>query len=558
MATEGHPAMRKFHVVGMGLSLALLVGSVQAQEVAWRPAGAADSNSAPAVTLSAPVANQKPVIQPVGFAPGQAEQQPVVRAMRADDAKQMPAGPSLKGDNTPRPMPPIKDSGPTPGPGPVAEESWGSVVSKWVNGGNEPGMAPGSVPMYYEPDGGIACGPNCDDCGSGRRWSWKGLSLFNKADGCPDMCGTGCCAPRPCFWVRGEYLLWTVKDAPNPTLVTINPNRGSDPNFGTPGTVGVVGGSGEDYNFRSGGRFTLGFAPPCMHGWGFETTYFFLANRTSNTTVTSDGSFSVGRPFLETNPAFFFDNKTQSFVANNPNRAQLVAKDGVVAGSVSVDTSNELWGVEANFRRNLCCGCNYKVDFLTGFRYLQLDESLNITENLNVLGSSGGTFGRVGTVVVRDSFLTRNEFYGGQIGLDAECRWNRWFVGAVGKLALGSIRQTVIIDGSTTSSVSGTERGGLLAQPTNIGRDARDQFCIVPEAGLRLGYYFTERLRGYVGYDVLYMSNVVRPGDQVDTFVNSSYIPPRGTPIGPATPRYQVRSTDFWAQGVSFGLEWRY
>ena len=119
------------------------------------------------------------------------------------------------------------------------------------------------------------------------------------------------------------------------------------------------------------------------------------------------------------------------------------------------------------------------------------------------------------------------------------------------------MHQIVLIDGVTSSTASGTQRGGLLALPTNIGRYSRDSFAIVPELGLKVGYNFTDRLRGFVGYDVLYASNVVRPGDQVDTFVNSSFLPP-GPGVGAPLPRFQFRQTDFWAQGVSFGLEWRY
>jgi len=97
-----------------------------------------------------------------------------------------------------------------------------------------------------------------------------------------------------------------------------------------------------------------------------------------------------------------------------------------------------------------------------------------------------------------------------------------------------------------------------LGRPAASCTDTVNVPTLVPELGVKFGYNFTEHLRGYVGYDVLYASNVVRPGDQVDTFVNSSFIPPRGTPVGAPLPHFQFRTTDFWAQGVSFGLELRY
>ena len=195
---------------------------------------------------------------------------------------------------------------------------------------------------------------------------------------------------------------------------------------------------------------------------------------------------------------------------------------------------------------------------LAGGRYLQLDDSLRITENLQVEQSVRG----VGNIVVIDQFNTRNQFYGGQIGFDGEYRKNRWFLGGSGKVALGNMRQSVSINGATIFNdgpAPGVESGGLLALAgTNIGEYKRDRFAVVPEAGVKIGYYFKPNLRGFVGYDVLYASSVVRPGDQIDLNVNPTFLPRNGPPIGAAVPQFQFRSTDFWAHGVSFGLELRY
>jgi hypothetical protein len=39
--------------------------------------------------------------------------------------------------------------------------------------------------------------------------------------------------------------------------------------------------------------------------------------------------------------------------------------------------------------------------------------------------------------------------------------------------------------------------------------------------------------------------------------VNATQIPP-GTLVGPARPTYLNKQTDFWAQGISFGVEVHY
>ena len=108
---------------------------------------------------------------------------------------------------------------------------------------------------------------------------------------------------------------------------------------------------------------------------------------------------------------------------------------------------------------------------------------------------------------------------------------------------------------------AGTVPGGLLVLSTNGGRRARDEFAVVPEIGINVGYQICYWLRAYVGYSFLYWSDVARPGDQFNRVVNPTIVPASntfGTPIGPAQPSCTFQHTDFWAQGVNFGLEFRY
>ncbi|MEI8380327.1 MAG: BBP7 family outer membrane beta-barrel protein [Planctomycetota bacterium] len=129
----------------------------------------------------------------------------------------------------------------------------------------------------------------------------------------------------------------------------------------------------------------------------------------------------------------------------------------------------------------------------------------------------------------------------------------------------GSDRSGVVrINGSTvfTSSTgtSVTQNGGLLALPTNIGSYSRDQFSVVPEVGLNVGRQLTDNVRVYVGYTLIYWSSVVRPGDQIDPVINPTQLPTPtgpGTLVGPARPAFAFHDTDFWAQGINFGLEFR-
>jgi hypothetical protein len=54
---------------------------------------------------------------------------------------------------------------------------------------------------------------------------------------------------------------------------------------------------------------------------------------------------------------------------------------------------------------------------------------------------------------------------------------------------------------------------------------------------------------------------VARPGDQIDLNVNTNRIPTSTTfnpSSAPALPAPVFRSSDFWAQGINFGIEIRY
>src|SRR5581483_11224265 len=237
---------------------------------------------------------------------------------------------------------------------------------------------------------------------------------------------------------------------------------------------------------------------------------------------------------------------------------------GVLAGSVAVNERSNFWGIEENAILNICCGCCYRVDLLGGFRYLRLSEDLDIRENLTVLPGVTGIGGT--NILLADDFNTRNEFFGGQIGARAEYRSGNVFVNAVGKIAFGETEEVVNIHGVTVFTPPGSAPiarvGGLLALPTNSGKFSRDEFSVVPEVGINVGYQVTDHMRAYVGYTFLYWSDVVRPGDQIDRTINATQLPSStGAPstlVGPARPAFSFHETDFWAQGINFGLEFRY
>src|SRR5262249_39282749 len=114
---------------------------------------------------------------------------------------------------------------------------------------------------------------------------------------------------------------------------------------------------------------------------------------------------------------------------------------------------------------------------------------------------------------------------------------------------------------TTPAGVTSVFTGGLLALPSNIGHFQRDRFAVVPELNLKLGYQFSPSLRFTVGYDLIYWSRVIRPGGQVDPVLDVNQIPNFGAvapPVAVSRPAVLFKDTDFWAQGISFGVELRY
>ena len=139
------------------------------------------------------------------------------------------------------------------------------------------------------------------------------------------------------------------------------------------------------------------------------------------------------------------------------------------------------------------------------------------------------TRGRIvaGTAIsLFDDFNTRNDFHGGQFGIASEWRRGRWTVDSNFKLALGNTHSRVGIQGGTMLTRPGhTTRffdSGVFTLPTNLGMHETNQFSVVPEIGLTLGYDVTQRLRATFGYTFIYWSNVLRPGDQVNTDLSPS------------------------------------
>src|SRR5262249_35241577 len=156
------------------------------------------------------------------------------------------------------------------------------------------------------------------------------------------------------------------------------------------------------------------------------------------------------------------------------------------------------------------------VVFLCGCRYLDLAESLQMGFGTFFNNAADGPF--AGTSIVRvDRFSTRNQFFGCDLGARGEIRFGSLFANLSGRIALGQMHESVNGNGaaSTVSPLIGTlnANGGLYVQSTNMGRSTSNVFAAIPEVAVRIGMDLTDNIRVHVGYEFLYVSDVVRPGD---------------------------------------------
>lgn len=360
------------------------------------------------------------------------------------------------------------------------------------------------------------------------------------------------------LWFQGDYLLWWAQGSDVPPLVTTSPQGTDQEDAGVlPDATILFGDTDLNKATRSGGRMTLGYwFDPCQR-FGLQTSYLALGRVTETFDSTSDGDPILARPFFNIRP-------TDAVGDPLPGRedSALIAFDGIVEGSVAVNGSSKFQQFELLLRKGLWEQCDHRLEFLFGYQANWLDDDLRIEESLVSTDPDNAVLPPGATIDLVDLFETRNAFHGVSLGLTHREKVGRWSLEMLMKLGLGNTHSEVWIDGSTTTATDPeetptTEDGGLLALPSNMGEYERNTFSMVPEVGVTLGYDVTCRLRANLGYTFIYWSRVARPGDQIDLDINPSQL--SGDPLeGLPRPEFSWVTTDFWAQGLSFGLDYRF
>jgi hypothetical protein len=319
------------------------------------------------------------------------------------------------------------------------------------------------------------------------------------------------CRPLGRWWVNPSLeLAWVpTRSAPGSVRLRIPDGLGGS----LPGPILPAGGQTTS-NFQSGFALSVGRFIGESNTHAVEAGLYFLG--------TADHTFDGIAPGML---VVFPQGSTKSAPQLIPLPPPL---DTRIVGVFPATLSTFFIGADANYRRNLHCGPNARLDALAGYRFGYLQEEL-FPGDVPEPGCDAYT---------RNRLLVANEFHGGQVGLAGEWRAESWYVGGTVKVAFGAVTSDVCARGLFVGSEGATATG--YARLAALGDPPRSRFAVLPTVNLAVGKQLSERARLFAGYSFQYLSRAARLGDVLDPAAS-------GIPV-----------TDFWVQAINFGMELRY
>lgn len=431
-------------------------------------------------------------------------------------------------------------------PAPLPENAPGPLPPQAAPPGRAVEYAHGSVDGWvgeaYPGEPWLQGDPGCNSCGNG--WCGDccgGPFQRGPAYGYGDPCQA--CRP-PLWWLRAELLLWWRQGRGYPPLVTTDPAAEAIDTAGIlPDATILYDGSGQTTQMQAGLRLDFGtWIDPC-ETFGMGGRLWVLGTDSGEFARSSVDNAVLAVPFFD--------------IDNGVNDALLVSHPDAVdgrSGRIDISGNNEVFGADLYGRVLYARTCRGRVDLVGGYHVSRINEYFQMASTITVIGNGGlDPTGRVLRVV--DRFDTRNEFHGGTIGLMSEHDWCGLSLRTGLKVALGNMRQRVLISGNTTITDPGdvptVTAGGLFTAASNIGQYERNEFAATPEANLTIGYRIRPNLECTLGYSFVYWSNVVRPGSLIDTTIDTD-----GNNV--ERPAFNFRTSDFWVQGLSLGVNWEF
>ncbi len=370
-----------------------------------------------------------------------------------------------------------------------------------------------------------------------------------------DACQFNCQCDEHCYWVGADFLAWWIKSDPvryplvttsvvNPAMALPFPGSLADAN------ARILSSNYLTYPMLPGARIYGGIWTDPSHALGFDFNGFLLSQRGYVQSFQAGPGLYLARPFI---------------AAGVPNALPVTfpAPPGLtltglpfppyqLAGGVKISSTTSLGGLDTNVLTRLYNTKPLQVDLFGGFRFLDLNEKLEVSQYGNLLPPAA-----LAPVLpsylyyLDDQIKTSNQFYGGQIGARVAGQYGRFALGMTGKLGIGGNVQSITINGSNTIPlIAGfpiLTPGGLYSGPGNIGQHGGAAFSLVPELDVDFKVFITSRLALHFGYNLIFWTNVVRPGQQIDPVQNP-----------PNQPGVLFHNQTLWLQGLSVGMVYEF
>ncbi len=217
----------------------------------------------------------------------------------------------------------------------------------------------------------------------------------------------------------------------------------------------------------------------------------------------------------------------------------VIVSNAPIDGRLDIALKSSLEGGDLLMRKRICEDELVRTDFLLGYQSIRYVESLLIETDIGI-GSAPAP--------ATEYFESRNQFNGGQIGLQRTAHDGCWYFDGFAKIGLGQMNRSVLIDNF------GTE--GLFADTTspNIGLTEQNTFVMTPEFGLSAGYLLTNNLHFVVGYSFLRLPKITRVQDALPPGLRVDDRNPRQE----QSPSFRFVESNLNVQMLDLGLQYRY
>ena len=269
-------------------------------------------------------------------------------------------------------------------------------------------------------------------------------------------CLVECCCPEPGFYFSAQTLV----------LHRDNQNRDRTIVENALTFASLVETNDFDFDWEVGQRVTIGRDDGC--GGGVHFSYFQLDDWSDRVVVLGTNDLTL------------------------PNDIGLATFDFLDADRMQLDYRAEVQNYEINFTQTSCCDpC---VQWLFGFRYLNLDEMFNINSFDPAFGTSDY------------NILARNDLYGGQFGVivnhDDGCKG--WRLTAKAGLFTNEASQSTFLGDFNNTFVF----RDLTANKTNA--------TFLGEVNLSAYWQLGCRTRLVAGYNLLWLEGIALAPQQLD------------------------------------------